>query len=249
MATRILHERRSGRSVRCVVLTNGARGGQSASTRDSESLAALARLGVPAEAVCFLGSRHAIQDSALVHSLDRSLALVKEHLGGTRLEQIFCLAWEGGHPDHDASHLVALALAREQRLQARLWQFSLYNGAGTPGPLFRVMAPLNAPACRTRRVKLGDALRILRMLRLYRSQRRTMLGLLPEAVVKLVLLRRESMQATTPEAVLRKPHVGRLFYERRFGVEYDDWRAAAEPFIRRRITGPGVDVLQPERDG
>src|SRR2546427_7945707 len=128
MATRIVFETRAGRPVYCAILTNGAARGVSPTVRDAESLTVLTSLGVRPEAIWFLGSLHGIRDSALVRSLDRSLALLEERLGATPIDQVFCLAWEGGHVDHDASHLVALALARRHGLLGRIWQFSLYNG-------------------------------------------------------------------------------------------------------------------------
>jgi LmbE family N-acetylglucosaminyl deacetylase len=237
MATRIAFETRAGRPIHCVTLTNGAAGGASPAVRDAESLAVLTKLGVHPDAICFLGSRHGIQDGTLVRFLEHSLALVDEHLGAMAIDQVFCLAWEGGHPDHDASHLVALALSQRRRLLGRIWQFPLYHGRGTPDGLFRVMAPLDARGCLKRRIALRDGVRIALLSMRYRSQRSTWLGLFPEALVKLVLLRRELMQEATPEAVLRKPHPGKLFYERRFGVDYESWRVLAEPFIRRHL-GP-----------
>ena len=249
MATRVAFEVRAGRPVRCVILTNGAAGGASPAVRDAETLAALTRLGVRPEAVSFLGSRDEVQDGALVCSLDRSLAGVQDDLGFASIEQIFCLAWEGGHPDHDASHLVALALARERGLLGRVWQFSFYNGRGTLGGLFRVMSPVNGSGSRRRRISLGDGARVALLARFYRSQRSTWMGLLPEALVKLVILRREVMQEARPEAVLGRPHAGKLFYERRFGVDYESWRACADPFIRGRVApSSGVSgVAGPDR--
>ena len=241
MATRIAFETRAGRSIHCVILTNGVAWGKSAPLRDAESLAVLTKLGVPPDAIGFLGSRHEIQDGALVRCLDHALALVEEHLGSTPIDQIFCLAWEGGHPDHDASHLIALALARRRRLLGRIWQFPFYNGKGVPGGLFRVMAPVDRRTGLRRRIALRDGARTALLSLLYRSQRSTWLALLPEALVKLVILRREIMQEATPEAVVRKPHAGKLFYERRFGMDYESWRALAEPFIRRYVsTTPGA---------
>jgi hypothetical protein len=109
------------------------------------------------------------------------------------------------------------------------------------------MAPLDTRRCLKRRIALRDGVRIALLARRYRSQRSTWLGLLPEAFVKLVLLRREVMQEATPEAVLRRPHPGKLFYERRFGVDYESWRALAEPFIRRHVLAKaGAARVEPE---
>ena len=60
-------------------------------------------------------------------------------------DEVYLPAWEGGHQDHDAGHLLGLSLAAPG---LRLRQFPLYQGAGLPGPFFRVMAPLpgNGPS-------------------------------------------------------------------------------------------------------
>ena len=248
MATRIVFETRAGRAVQCVILTNGSAYGANPAVRDAESLVALTKLGVRPDAICFLGSRHGIEDLALVRSLDHSFGLLKEHLRSAQIDQIFCLAFEGGHPDHDASHLVALALARERRLLNNIWQFPMYNGRGTPGQLFRVMTPVDSRGGLKRRISLRDGLRIALLSSLYRSQRSTWLGLLPEALVKLVFLRREIMQRAKREAAMRKPHAGKLFYERRFGVAYESWWALAEQFIRQHVALEAGTLDEPSGD-
>lgn len=235
MATRIAFETGAGRPVRCVVLTDGAARGTSSATRDRESLAVLGRLGVLPHAIDFLGGRHGIKDGTLVRHLDLSLMLLNTHAGSASVDQIFCLAWEGGHPDHDAAHLVALAFARERQLLDRIWQFPLYHGKGMPRGLFRVMSRLDRSGYIERRIPARDAARIVRLPFLYRSQHATWVGLFPEAFAKLALLRREIMRAATAEAVRQRPHAGTLFYERRYGIGYDSWRTLAEPFIRRRV--------------
>lgn len=40
-------------------------------------------------------------------------------------------AWEGGHQDHDAAHLIGRRLA--DRTGARAWQFPLYTGSALTG--------------------------------------------------------------------------------------------------------------------
>ena len=241
MATRIRFESRAGHSVYCAMLTNGSGYGASSTVRDAESLTVLTKLGVSADRVFFLGSRHAIADRKLVYSLEHCLELLEKQLSLAVIDQIFCLAWEGGHPDHDASHLLALAFARQRGLLQQTWQFSLYHGRGMPGGLFRVMTPLAPPKTwQRRRITLREAVAISLLIRHYRSQRSSWVGLLPEAMLRLVAFRREVMQRVSCEAVLARPHEGALLYERRFGVDYNTWRGAAEPFIRRHIFAQGA---------
>jgi LmbE family N-acetylglucosaminyl deacetylase len=241
MATRIRFESRAGNPIYCAMLTNGSAYGMSSAVRDAESLTVLKKLGVSTDRIFFLGSRQGIADRKLVYSLEHCLELLEIQLSSTVIDQIFCLAWEGGHPDHDASHLLALALARRRGLLPQTWQFSLYHGRGMPGGLFRVMTPLTAATkWQRRRITLRDAVSIALLVRHYRSQRSSWVGLLPETLLRLLLFRREIMQPVSREAVLSRPHEGALLYERRFGVDYDAWRTAAEPFIRRYVFADGT---------
>lgn len=234
MASRIRLETKAGRDVYCCFLTDGAARRRSSTTRNAESLGVLGRLGVPADRVFFLGTEHRIPDGSLFRNLDRAYDLVAHATRFLTLQEILCLSWEGGHPDHDAAHLLALALAQERRLLDHIREFPLYNGSGTWGGFFRVMSPVGR-RIEKRRITLAEGLRIAALSFEYRSQRRTWLGLFPEMFVKLVILREEISGIPEPERVRRRPHEGRLLYERRYGVAYGEFQAAVEDFIRRRI--------------
>lgn len=205
-APRMLEQLRRGDAVRCVFLTSEER-------RNRESAAALASLGVAD--VSFLPFR----DGQVVDHLEEALAM----LAG-EADEIGCLACEGGHHDHDASHLVAVAFARARGIDA--YEVPLYNGAGAP---FRVMHPLG-DGWERRRVSWRDGWRTIALVRFYRSQRRTWLGLLPEAFVKLVVLRRA--YARRVERIIE---VERPFYERRFRFPRERFRAAAADFLARHF--------------
>jgi LmbE family N-acetylglucosaminyl deacetylase len=203
-APRMLEQLRRGESVRCVFLCGRER-------RDAESRAALASLGITD--VTFL----AFPDGRVV-----------EHLGEIAIDgeadEVGCLAYEGGHQDHDAAHLFAVAFARARGIDA--YEVPLYNGAGFP---FRVMHPIgDGWTCKS--IALRDAWRTIALVRFHKSQRRTWLGLLPEAFVKLVLLRRAYARR-----VERMVEIERPFYERRFKFPRERFRAAAAEFLARHF--------------
>jgi LmbE family N-acetylglucosaminyl deacetylase len=203
-APRMLEQLRAGDAIRVVFLTSEER-------RNGESVAALASLGIAD--VVFLPFR----DGQIV-----------DHMGEMTVwgdaDEVGCLAYEGGHHDHDASHLVAVAFARSRGIEA--YEVPLYNGAGRP---FRVMHPLG-DGWETRRISLRDGWRTIALVRFYRSQRRTWLGLLPEAFVKLVLLRRTYARRVERIAEIENP-----FYERRFKFPRRRFRAAAADFLARHF--------------
>lgn len=231
MATRILDALRRGDLVSCAYLTNGATHRAPSHVRDEESRQVLSRLGVDLDRVHFIGSQHGIADGTLHEHLFDALQLLEARVPEP-VDEVVTLAWEGGHHDHDATHLVAVEFA--QRREVPLYEMPMYHGHRLPGPFFRTLTPLRVGAEWTaRRIEFGDGLRIALLCRFYRSQRKTWLGLLPEALLRLALGRKEWSRAVDAARVDARPHEGRLFYERRFRVSYDVVARAASEFRAR----------------
>lgn len=213
-------ERGQGRQVVCAFLTDGRDKG-----RDKESREVLGRLGIPEADLHFPGSSHHFVDGHLVEYLERALDAIRAILTGLSEPPLLLVpAWEGGHADHDATHLIGLALAHEQKLEHRAWQFPIYHGKGLPGPLFRVMAPLaeNGPIldlpCRLHLRHLALCLR-------YRSQWAVLLGLTPQLLWRVVSRTPIRLQPLTRRAWTTRPHVGRLLHERtRRAVTSGRWK-------------------------
>lgn len=232
-ASRIAWTLGRGCTVSCVFLTDGEGGRATAAQRDAESRVVLARLGVETARVHFLGSEHALPDGALVQHLDRALALLDERIAEP-VHEMTCLAWEGGHHDHDASHLVAVAFAMRRGIVERTMELPLYQGYRLPLGIFDTLAPLRVGApWNGRRITAGEGLRIAALCRFYTTQRKTWLGLLPLALLRMVLGRREWTRPVDPRKLADPPHPGTLFYERRFGVRWVDFARAAAPFVAR----------------
>jgi LmbE family N-acetylglucosaminyl deacetylase len=234
MASRIAREAQARRSVYCAFLTDGSGNRSDPEVRNAESRTVLARLGVPPENVFFIGTEERFRDGALFRELDRALAGVERVTNELSLDEILCLAWEGGHPDHDASHLIALAVARRRNLLDKTWQFPIYNGRNTPH-FFRVMSPIENDEVEIRRLSFREGLRFGALGLAYPSQRRSWLGLLPWTLFKLAIRRREVAKRATVEAVRRRPHEGTLLYERRYSVSYAEFRRFADDFIAKNL--------------
>lgn len=205
-----------GRRVVCVYLTDGAYGGQSAERRAGESRVVLRRLGVADEDVLFFGNELGIGDTKLheriADGLEAARRLVDRDAPHLR---ILVPAWEGGHHDHDAAHLIGLVLSREC-CGAELFQFSIYHGHGVPWKFFRVMAPIreNGPVV-ARHVPWRDRLRYLGLYFTYASQWKTWLALGPGVLANYAFVGRQRLQLADPARVRQRPHPGALLYERR----------------------------------
>jgi LmbE family N-acetylglucosaminyl deacetylase len=136
--------------------------------------------------------------------------------------RIYTLDWEGGHHDHDATHLVTLSAARELGVDD-VFVYPFYNGWRRRPKLARVSSfiPGSAPVLR-RRMSLRDSWRAACSIAAYPSQRLTWLALGPGFFVRTLATREERLRRADPQRVLLPPHDGVLHYENIFGIRGAD---------------------------
>ena len=230
--------RRRGVRVACAYLTDGQTARVTAARRDAESRAVLGRLGVDQADIAFAGAALGIGDARLPLHLAAAEAWIGawiERHGA--IAALHVTAWEGGHHDHDALHALAVRQAEVRGLLGRTWQYSLYQAAGLPGPLFRVLAPLaaNGPATELP-VPWRDRLRNLRCCLSYPSQMSTWIGLFPPVLWHTLTRGVEALQPVSPARTRERPHTGALYYEKRRFFTWDRmqgaldaWRATLPP--------------------
>ena len=230
-ASRIEFELANGAQVFCVFLTDGG-SRISPAVRNAESLAVLTTIGVPAANVAFIGSEASIPDGKLVEHLAIAFDRLNERMRGIEVERVYCLAWEGGHHDHDASQLVAAAFANVRGVLARTYEMPLYRGMGR---LFRLAAPFDVESWTRRKLTFRDGYRLSMLAWRYHSQRSTWIGLFPETFIKFAVFRRELTRQIKPARFHTRPHYGMLFYERRFKFPYERFVQFAAPFIASHL--------------
>lgn len=225
-----------GRRPLCLYLTNGDFGGQDVAVRNRESLGVLQKLGVLEDDCVFVGQEEKISDGQLVNGLEAAYQAVLSCLKkkGAEVHAIYLLSYEGGHQDHDAAYVVGCRLVEVMGI-ARAWQFSLYNGRGLPGILFRVLAPVvengrvyNEP------ISFSGRCRYIGYCLSYRSQWKTWLALLPFVLAHYVFYGTQSLQKVSAARCLSRPHEGALLYERRGALGYEDFLDKVEFFLRER---------------
>jgi hypothetical protein len=223
-------EQKTGRHVICAYLTDGGWGGQSVQQRIDESLAVLARLGVPSGDVHFIGAELFIPDGALAAHMPAAYEAVRGLVGSNT--RIYTTAWEGGHQDHDACHAIGVRLGLQFGL-AEVYQFPLYNAMGVVAPLFSVMLPLaaNGPID-GRALTWSERLFFLRNACGYPSQWKTWLGLLPFATARLLKDGRVVRQPAQAGRLRERPHEGALLYERRGNARFADVNERVAAFLR-----------------
>jgi LmbE family N-acetylglucosaminyl deacetylase len=232
---RIAECRANGLRIACAYLTNGETPYASARERNAESLAVLARLGVDPADVAFAGETLEIGDARLPLHLEKAAGWLGGWLAGfEHIDSLHVPAWEGGHHDHDALHALAVVLAQDLDLLGRTFQFSLYQAAGLPAALFRVLAPLpqNGPV-RRRRIAWRARWRYLGLCLSYPSQRGTWIGLFPFVLLHYLTRGTQALQPVSAERILERPHAGALYYEKR---RFFTWQRMAQQLHAWRAT-------------
>ncbi len=244
---RIEQERLAGRRVCCVYITDGA-ATAGPDRRDAESQAVLRRLGVAPQDILFVGRQLGISDGRL----HLRAGVLADWLGAfldahPAIEVCFVPAWEGGHPDHDLLHGIAVQLLAARGRLAMVWQYPLYNGCGCPGPLFRVLSPLpeNGPV-EQQPISGHNRLRYLRLCLSYPSQWRTWIGLFPFVCLRYLCGGTQQLQPVDSARLTEPPHAGRLYYERRAFLDWPTLRAALAAL--QPPDGSKAQHQQPPRD-
>ncbi len=225
----IANELAGGRLPHFVYMTDGAWGEATARQRCEESLTRLSSLGVPKSHVHFPGVEASIAVGKLHERLQvgrRALSECVSRIGA--VDRAYVCAWEGGHHDHDSCFALAVTDAGLARAACEIMQFPLYNGCRRRGPLFSCLSPLseNGEPKPAVRFELLDGFKWWLSATAYPSQWRSWLGIVPMATTAMLLKRTQWVQPCSRARLRERPHAGRLYYERRFGVEYADVAAA-----------------------
>lgn len=229
----ILIENKKGNRIICAYLTDG---GRYSFRRNNESKAVLKKLGVQTEDIFFMGSLLAIQDGKLLNNADKVenwlITLIREL---PQIKSIYVPAWEGGHPDHDMLHAIVVSIANRRELMNVVKQFPLYNGYACSGQLFRVFYPLqqNGNIQKTR-IPWKNRIRFLKYCLSYPSQLKTWAGLFPFVLVYYLLSGEQILQPVSIERILQRPHMQKLYYERRMFGTWEETKNMIIAFLKNR---------------
>jgi LmbE family N-acetylglucosaminyl deacetylase len=206
-----------------VYLTSGSRSGLPNQVRNLESTAVLASLKISAEQIYFLGSDGMVPDGRLIercHSSFNSIVTLIESLGIPC--GIYLMAWEGGHQDHDAAHLIGVKIAKKFNILNLTKQSPFYTGVGLPSILFRLFYP-NVDNGNFSRIYIpwSERLKYIKLCLGYPSQWKTWVGILPFYIFHHLLGGGQILQNVSFERIKCRPHAGELLYERRGEYSWD----------------------------
>ena len=220
-------------------LTTGTPDASHSMIRSRESINNLAALGVKECQIRFLGDECAIADKTLCRNLETAASEILQLVQRIGvLSEIYTLAWEGGHPDHDAAHILGVFLAQQLQLLDNCYQFSLYNGADLAWfRRVRLFYPLRENG-RVESYKISWRMRYLglKLALSYHSQVKVLAWLFPLLFMRYLCNGRQNLQGVTLKRILQKPHESRLRYEQNKFYSYPQFRREVDDFISKYLS-------------
>jgi len=228
--------------VSVVYLTSGNPKGDENKIRNAESLNVLGKLGVSESNVYFLGQELRIRDGGLPDFLDRAYVGVSQLINNIGVPAVLYVpAWEGGHQDHDAAHLVGVVIAERYRLVDKIYQFPMYRASEKRILFFKLFSPLaqNGNVFRDSypwRYRFRFIIAFLS----YKSQVRTIIGLFPFFIYYQLIIGDQMLQAASSDRVYEKPHLGMLLYEKRKAYCWSEFLIVTNEFLGRRSKSSSV---------
>ena len=224
-----------GDKVTVAYLTSGTSDGTPSPFRDAESIFVLKKLGVSESNIVFLGTNTGIPDGDLCSHLDLAYRGIDDLIAKDEApEKLYFHAWEGGHQDHDAVHLIGVVLGEHLGILERCYQFPLYSGVDLPAAFFRMFycLPENGPPHLTT-IPWRQRIEFIKFCFHYPSQLKTWIGLFPFFLFHYLFFGTQILQPVSAKQIHRPPHLGKLLYERRGFYSYKKFSEVTSGFINR----------------
>ena len=224
LAPLIQDECHAGASLAVVYLTHGSAFGADVGARTAESDRVLSALGVAPGCVSQLGAELGIFDGGLMDKAGLACAELAGRFPSAQFQRAYLMGWEGGHPDHDAAHLIGASWARPGATE--LLEFPLYNACGlAPGRFISMRLTPRPGRVRSRTVSEAEARTWLSLSAAYPSQRQVFASLMPGIEHALFTRRSCEYRELVPlPDYSQRPHAGPLFYEQRFDLSFETFR-------------------------
>ena len=221
-----------GAVIHCLYLTDGGFGGQTTDQRETETRRVLHRLGVSDTGIHFIGGRHGFHDGELSTRLEDAYAAIESLLDAIpQIDRLYLHAWECGHQDHDAAHLLGVAYAAKRSIGPACRQFPLYRvGPGFLGIATCKTLQDNGPV-EARRIPWARRLKYITLCFSYHSQWKSFAYLLPALCLHYLFNGCQELQNIRQQRISFRPHDGPLLYERRGFYKYDSFYQCSRKFL------------------
>ena len=203
--------------------------------RDLESIKVLKKLGVQEKNIFFIGRKLLVKPNNLymkMSSVYKELFYIIKNLEGEKI--IYSHSLEGGHEDHDACYYLTKKILCNLNSVKRAYQFPLYHGKNLPFIFFKVLNTISENGkVSMRYIKFRDRLKFIFLLFLYKSQKKIWIGLYPFIIFKYFFYKNDSVQTIKKDYKVRRPHYGKLLYEKRGFCKYRKFENKILKFITK----------------
>ena len=205
--------------------------------RDLESIEVLSRFGIEQKNIFFLGRKLSINNNKLYKSMDKAyneLFQIIKNIKGKKI--IFTHALEGGHEDHDACFYLAKLIFFKNKSIYNAYQFPAYNGKKMPYIFFKVFSRITENGkIFKKKFKFQDRLKFIYLLFFYKSQKKIWFGLYPFVIFKFLFSKTDLIQEINKKIKIRRPHDGKLLYEKRGFCDYKLFEKKVFYFLKKNI--------------
>ena len=203
--------------------------------RDFESLKVLYNLGVKKDNIIFLGRKLEVNVYELHENLEKTYDYIINFIRNIDGKiNIYTHSNEGGNIDHDSCFYLAKKIMNNLDNIENSYQFSLYNSYKMPLFLYRVMSPLkeNGKIIKSQ-LNFSQKIKYCRLLFNYVSQLHIWLGLFPIIIFKILMNQYGSIQIIDSTLIVKKPHDGLLWYEKRKFISFSEYKKIIEVFLSK----------------
>ena len=200
--------------------------------RDLESLKVLKKIGVKEKNIIFFGRINNIETCCLYKKLEYAYKILSKKIIKTQGKKIiYTHAFEGGNEDHDACYVIVKKLINKSKDIQFAFQFPLYN-SNTSFFYYQVQKIIisNGKLIKIK-TKFFNRLKYIGYLFYYKSQLRTWIGLYPFIVFNLIFRNYYCLQKIDKNLNIRKPHSGKLLYEKFKRCSFSDFQNQLKKFI------------------
>ena len=203
--------------------------------RDLESLNVLLKLGLKRNNIIFLGKKLNIPVYDLYKNLDITYnnleKLLKNHNGKTT---IYTHAWEGGNEDHDSCYVIVTKFLLQNSQKINSFQFSQYHAFKTNLIPFKVQSLISSKSKVIKyKLKFFSKIKYIGYLFNYKSQIYLWLPLFLIIILRIVSNNYGNLKKIYGNQNIKRPHNGKLLYEKLRKKKYEDLRSYFLYFLRK----------------
>jgi len=201
--------------------------------RDKESLNVLKNFSMKYKNIIFFGRIHNIPTCVLYKKMNLAYKELLKFLKNLDGEiKVYTHAWEGGNEDHDACNILVKKILCSLTKIKRAYQFPLYN-ADTSLFYYQVQVALKKNG---KIIKIKNSffnrLKYIKYLFSYKSQLRVWIGLYPFIIPNYLFKNYSVIQILSKNLNFKRPHVGKLLYEKFARCTYRDFKKNINKFLK-----------------